>query len=260
MNEKTIIISKPQDHTILITLNRPAVRNAINVDMMQALFNFWNKIASDTDIRCIVITGTPPAFCAGADLKVRQGLDTQTWKKQHAITQRAMRAMIDCPIPLIAAVNGSAFGGGLELTLACDFAYAAETARFAQTETKLGIMPGAMGTQNLPKACGSRRAKELTFTGNPFSAHDALNWSIVNKIFPDEILLTETLETARLITKNAPIANRNAKKSINVADYLTIQTGYDFEVDAYNELLDTKDRHEGIKAFNEKRKPNFEGK
>ncbi|MCB1827841.1 MAG: enoyl-CoA hydratase/isomerase family protein [Coxiellaceae bacterium] len=260
MTNKTILITKPEEHLLQITLNRPEVRNAINVDMMQELLLFWESMMTDTETRCIILTGTPPAFCAGADLKVRKDLDIKTWMKQHEMTQQAMRAMVKCPIPVIAAVNGHAFGGGLELTLAADFAYASDNAKFAQSETKLGIMPGAMGTQNLPRAVGARRAKELTFTAEPFTAQQAFEWGIINKICSGAELLNSSLETAKKIAGNAPIANRQAKKSINVAGDLDIQQGYTFEIDTYNELLNTEDRVEGINAFNEKRKPDFKGK
>ena len=120
-------------------------------------------------------------------------------------------------------------------------------------------MPGAMGTQNLPRACGSRRAKELCFTGKSFSAQEALDWGMINAIYPEDDLFSQTLETAKLIAANAPIANRQAKKAINAADELDIQQGYTFEIGAYNKLLSTKDRIEGINAFNEKRNPQFTG-
>lgn len=260
MENKTIIISEPQDHILLLTLNRPEVRNAFNADMLRKLLPFWESMAKDKKTRCIILTGTPPAFCAGADLKARKNLDKKTWVEQHEVLQQVMRIMVQCPIPLIAAVNGAAFGGGLEFTLTCDFAYASENAKFAQSETKLGIMPGAMGTQNLPRAVGSRRAKELCFTGKPFSAQEAFEWGVINKVCSENDLMPTVLETAKLIAENAPIANRQAKKSMNAADYLDIQKGYTFEVDAYNELLSTDDRIEGINAFNEKRSPEFEGK
>lgn len=260
MSYKTLLITEPGMHIIQVTLNRPEVRNAINLEMMQDLLHFWESTTKKDDIRCIIITGTPPAFCAGADLKARQGMDTKTWKEQHKVLQQAMYAMITCPIPIIAAVNGAAFGGGLEITLASDFAYASESAKFAQSETKLGIIPGAMGTQNLPRACGPQRAKELCFTGKPFDAKEALAWGIVNKVCKDEGLLSEVFKTAQLIAANAPLAIRQAKQAINIAHDLPIKKGYQFEIDVYNTLLDTEDRIEGVNAFNEKRLPRFRGK
>jgi len=260
MTYKTLIIEEPLEHITLVTINRPKVRNAINIDMMKDLLHFWESTLENQYIRCIILTGTPPAFCAGADLKVRKDMDINTWLQQHNVLRRAMRTMLYCPAPIIAAVNGAAFGGGLELALAADFAYANDTAIFAQSETKLGIIPGAMGTQNLPRACGTRRAKELCFTGKPFTAKEALQWGIINKVCSKKNLLKEALKTAKTIITNGPIANRLAKKAMNVAFDFDIQEGYNVELKFYYEAIATEDRVEGINAFNEKRPPKFTGK
>ena len=153
-----------------------------------------------------------------------------------------------------------AFAGGLELALCCDFAYASEAARFALTEVTLGIMPGAGGTQNLPRAVGTRRAKELILTGTPFTAQEALGWGMVNKVCADDRLMDEVLAVARRIAGNAPISVRQAKKSIDKATELDRSTGYAFELEAYYRTVVTEDRQEGINAFNEKRKPRYQGK
>ena len=256
---KTLQISHLQPHILQITLNRPEVLNAINSVMMYELYELWRDLYSPPkDIRCIILTGSgQKAFCAGADLKERQQIDINTWQQQHAILQQAMLAMVDCAVPMIAAVNGAAFGGGLELALACDFIYAANTALFAQSETKLGIMPGAMGTQNLPSAAGLRRAKELCYTAQTFSAQQAYEWGIVNALYEPETLLENVLHVARRIIENAPFAVRQAKKALNMAQHLDLKSGYLYEIAAYNQLLSTGDREEGIAAFNEKRKPHF---
>lgn len=172
LNFTTLKIDSPAEFILRVTLDRPEVRNAINYQMMQELRDFWRYINSHPKkFRCIILTGSgDKAFCAGADLKERNNLELASWQKQHIDLEQAMLAMIDCPIPIIAAVNGAAFGGGLELALASDFAYASRDATFAQSETKLGLIPGAMGTQNLPKHCGIARAKELCFTAATFSA------------------------------------------------------------------------------------------
>lgn len=258
---KTIMTAKINDNILLVTLNRPDVRNAINIDMMHDLLHLWNELQMNSDkYRCVILTGTgDKAFCAGADLKARMDITIDVWRSQHAVLQQAMIAMHDCPIPLIAAVNGAAFGGGLELTLACDFAYAADTAIFAQSEVKVGLMPGALGTQNLPRACGLRRAKELTFTGDTFTAQQAFEWGVINKVCAGDALMKEALATATKIAENAPLAVKQAKKALNVSQHLDIKSGYFYEVEAYNQLLPTKDRVEGIKAFNEKRRPGFVG-
>jgi enoyl-CoA hydratase len=259
---KTLQIDRPHDIILQVTLNRPEVRNAINIDMMHELFRLWHELDdSQEGYRCIILTGAgDKAFCAGADLKARSKLSLDEWRKQHAVLQQAMLAMSICPIPIIAAVNGAAFGGGLELTLASDFAYAADTAVFSQSEVKVGLMPGAMGTQNLPRACGIRRAKELTFTAESFTAQQAYERGIVNKICKPAQLLEEVLVTAVKIAENAPLAIRQAKRALNVSHHLDIQSGYEYEVEAYNRILPTADREEGIRAFNEKRKAEFVGR
>ena len=188
---QTLHTSTHNSHILLITLHRLDVRNAINSVMMQELYSLWQQMisADNNAYRCIILTGSgDKAFCAGADLKERLNLSTITWKQQHRHLQTAMRAMLECPLPIIAAVNGAAFGGGLELAMASDFIYAADTALFAQSEVKLGIIPGALGTQNLPRAAGMRRAKELCFTGQVFTAQQAYDWGIVNKVCPAEKL------------------------------------------------------------------------
>lgn len=256
---KTIIVENINEFILKITLNRPESMNAINSEMMRELNHFWGNMKKHEKIRCVILTGNGKAFCAGADLKERKNLDLDTWRKQRNDLENAMIAMIDCPCPVIAAVNGPAFGGGLELILAADFAYAAENAVFSQSETKWGLIPGAMGTQNLPRACGMRRAKELCFTAESFNAEEALHWGIVNKLSSSENLFNDVIHTAHKISANAPLAIRYAKQAMNTADHTDIKTGFAFEVKVYNQLLPSKDRQEGIKAFNEKRAAKFIG-
>lgn len=246
-------------HILIVSLNRTPVRNAINSQMMRELQQLWEaEIYTHKSLRCIILTGSgDKAFCAGADLKERLHISLEVWKQQHTALQKAMLAQVQSPIPIIAAVNGAAYGGGLELALACDFIYASQNSSFAQSEVKLGIMPGAMGTQNLPRACGLRRAKELSFTGQVFSAEQALSWGIVNAVFEPDQLMSRTLETAQQIAANAPFAVRQVKKSLQASWTMEIAAGYQVELAAYQQLLPTKDRIEGISAFNEKRKPVF---
>ena len=163
-------------------------------------------------------------------------------------------------MPVIAAVNGSAYGGGCETALACDFAYAVKTARFALTEVTLGIMPGSGGTQNLPRKTGTARAMEIIFTGLPFSADDAAAWGVVNKVCDDlESLMRDVRATASRIAGNAPLSIRQAKKSIRTGMQMDIRSALLFEIEAYNRLVGTQDRLEGVRAFAEKRKPVFTG-
>jgi len=211
-------------------------------------------------VRCIVLTGAGDRiFSAGGDLKERNGMSDEQWREQHALTEQMIRHIRECPVPIIAAINGAAFGGGCEFAVAVDFAYASDTARFALTEVTLGIIPGAGGTQNLPRACGVRRAKEITLTGTPFSAQEALTWGVVNKVVPQQNLLEEVKAVGRKIAGNAPIAVRQAKKSLTASTELDFSSGYRFELEAYYRTVPTTDRLEGVLAFNEKRPPNFRG-
>jgi enoyl-CoA hydratase/carnithine racemase len=258
---ETLLVERPEEHLLLVTLNRPDRSNALNTQMGRDLLGLFSGLYVDSQqLRCIVLTGAgKKAFCAGGDLKQRNEMTNEAWREQHAIFEQHVLAMMDCPVPIIAAVNGAAFGGGLEMALSADFIYAARSARFALTETSLGIMPGAGGTQNLPRACGVRRAKEIILTAEPFTAQQALEWGIVNKLCEDEGLMSDTLATARRIAANGPLAVRQAKKSISMATQLDLKTGYAFEIEAYNQLVPTEDRLEGVRAFNEKRKPDFKG-
>lgn len=258
---KTLRLLQNDPHILIVTLNRPQRFNAINSEMMLDLRDLWQSLFVDSgSLRCLILTGADPAFCAGADLKERHALPLHEWQAHRAIFTQAMLAMIDCPVPVIAAVNGAAFGGGLELILACDFAYAAKTATFAQSEVKIGLIPGAMGTQHLPRACGLRRAKELALTGATFTAEEAQGWGVINKVCSSDQLAEEVVSVAKIICENAPCAIRQVKKCLNLSQQVDLKSGFNFELEAYNHLLPTADREEGIRAFNEKRKPLFTGK
>jgi len=230
--------------------------------MARDICDLWARFAAEPgEIRCVVLTGTGDrAFCAGGDLKERDGMSDAAWRAQHEIFERAFLALAECPLPVIAAVNGDAFGGGLEVALCCDFIYSVPEARFAQSELRLGIMPGGMGTQNLPRALGERRAKELILTARAFGAAEAAGWGLVNRICARPALIEEALGSARAIAANAPLAVRQAKKSIHYGLQMDLLTGYRYEVEAYNRLVGTEDRLEGVRAFNEKRKPVFRGR
>jgi enoyl-CoA hydratase len=258
----TLQIAEPQPHRLLVTLDRPEIANAMNTQMGLDLLALFDSInAAPNSQRCIVLTGAGPrAFCAGGDLKERNGMTDQQWQDQHLIFERAIRAIVQCPVPTIAAVNGAAYAGGMEIALCTDFIYAAEHARFALTEVTLGIMPGAGGTQSLPRAVGARRAKEILLTGKPFTAQQAFEWGMVNRICAGEKLLPEALETAAVIAANAPISTRQIKQSVNYGLNMDLASGMMFEIEAYNRMVPTEDRREGIRAFNEKRKPNFQGR
>lgn len=258
----TLALSHPADEVLQVTLNRPQAANAMNTPMMRDLLALFGELAGTPDAaRCIVLTGAGDrAFCAGADLKERDGMDDRQWQAQHLIVERMIRAVIDCPIPIIAAVNGAAYAGGCELALGCDFIYASTGARFALTEVTLGIMPGAGGTQSLPRAVGERRAKEIILTGRPFSAGEAQEWGMVNRLVAPEALLPEAIATAKAVAANAPISIKQVKKAIHHGLQMSLAGGMMLEIEAYNRTVPTEDRREGIKSFNEKRKPAFKGR
>ena len=257
----TLLIERQGDHVLTVTLNRPQVANAFNTQMARDLIDLLETLSlDDFDIRAIVLTGKGTrAFCAGGDLRERNGMTDAAWKAQHLVYERMVRAVIGCPIPIIGAVNGAAFGGGCELVAAVDFTYISETAKFAQTEVTLGIIPGAGGTQTLARAIGERRAKELILTGRVFGAQEAYNWGLANEICAPERLMTCALETAVRIAANAPIAVRQAKQAIHKGLQMGLMDGLSFEIEAYNRTVPTEDRKEGVAAFNEKRPPNFKG-
>jgi len=262
MSFATLSIDRSRQYVVLVTLNRPEVANAMNsqcgTDIMM-LFEGLNLDGGDT--RCVVLTGAGErAFCAGADLKERKGMTDEAWTRQHLIYERMVRAMLGCPIPVIAAVNGAAYAGGCELALACDFIYAAEQARFALTEVTLGIMPGAGGTQTLARAVGERRAKEIILTGKPFTAVEAQAWGMVSKVLPASQLIAEALATAETIARNAPISVRQAKLAVSRGVNMSLWDGLAMETEAYYRMVPTEDRREGVVAFNEKRKPRFKGR
>jgi len=193
-------------HVLQITLHRPAASNALDTVMTRELLGIWQQLYADAaDYQVVVLTGSgDKCFCAGADLKERNGLSTETWLQQHAVLEQMMLAMHDCPLPVIAAVNGAAFGGGLELVLNCDFAYGCAEARFAFPEPKLGFIPGAMGTQWLPRVVGLARASELCMTGRPFDASQALAWGLLNELVPRDHLLESVHQCADEILALSP--------------------------------------------------------
>lgn len=259
---ETLRVEEPEPGLLVVTLNRPQRANAMNTTLGEELIALFGTLeAAPQSCQAVVLTGAGDrAFCAGADLAERNGMDDEAFARQHHMFERMMRALLACPVPLIAAVNGAAFAGGLELVLSCDFAYAVQGARFAFTEVTRGIMPGGGGTQHLPRSIGARRAKEIIFTGAPFSAEEALAWGIVNRLVPPGEVLGQALATARRIAANAPVAIRQAKKAIDHGLQADLRTGMQIEIEAYHQLIPTQDRREGIAAFNEKRPPRFTGR
>jgi enoyl-CoA hydratase/carnithine racemase len=259
---ETLKLTREGDHILVVTLNRPESSNAMNTQMGLDLMHAFEQLQIEQDgLRIVIVTGAgDKAFCAGGDLKQRRGMTDEQWMAQHAIFERMLRALMSCPLPVMVAVNGAAYGGGCEFVAACDFVYASSTARFALTEVTLGIMPGAGGTQNLPRAMGTRRAMEVILTGAPFTAEQGEAWGLINKVTAPDKLMEEALATARRIAANAPISVRQAKQSVLRGAQMSIWDGLAFEIEAYNRMVPTEDRREGVLAYNEKRKPNFRGR
>ncbi len=257
----TLNVEATAEHIQLVTMNRPESANALNTAMGLELIDVFEGLTMQAgDTRCIVLTGAgDQAFCAGGDLKERNGMTDAAWRDQHVVFERMARAILNCPVPVIAAVNGAAYGGGFEIAACCDFIYVSSTARFALPEARLGIIPGAGGTQTIARAIGERRTKELIFTAEPFSALEAQTWGLVNAVFEPTELLERAIDRAKVIVGNAPLAVRQAKQSIQRGLQMSLSDGMAFEIEAYNRLVPTNDRKEGVLAFNERRLPRFVG-
>jgi enoyl-CoA hydratase len=257
----TLRVEERPGGVLLATLDRPEVANAFNTQAALDLNAVFQQLENERALRCVVITGSgDKAFCAGADLKERSSFTDQQWLAQHEVFERMFSSVREAPVPVIAAVNGAAYAGGLELVLSCDFAYASKRARFALTEVSLGIMPGGGGTQTLPRAVGERRAIELILAAVPFSAEEALAWGVVNRLCEPQELLKEALGVAERIASHAPLSVRQARQAIRQGLQRDLASAMKIEIEAYRRLVGTEDRREGIRAFNEKRKPIFKGR
>ncbi len=259
MAEEVLLVAE-KNGVVQLTLNRPAVMNAFNFEMLRALAGAVEALRFRSDVRVVVITGTgEKAFCAGADLKERAGL-SPVQVKEFIFTIRSLFTTIeDLNKPVIAAVNGIALGGGTELALACDIRLAAANASMGLTETRLAIIPGAGGTQRLPRLVGRGKAKELIFTGKRVSADEALSIGLVNQVCAPEALLEACAAMAAEICETGPIAIEQAKYAINQGLETDLHTGLAIESNAYWLTIPTKDRLEGLAAFREKRKPVYKG-
>ena len=259
MNEKVLLVEQA-DQVLLLTLNRPRVMNSFNFDQLKALEQQIQTLRFNTDIRVVIITGAgEKAFCAGADLKERATLSPMKVKEFIFTIRNLFTAIEQLNKPVIAAVNGVALGGGTELALACDIRIAADNATMGLTETKLAIIPGAGGTQRLPRLVGRGKAKELIFTGRRIGAAEALDMGMVNRICPRSALLAECYKMAAMICETGPIAIEQAKYAINYGIETDLASGLAIESNAYWVTIPTKDRLEGLAAFREKRKPVYRG-
>ncbi|MDY0408242.1 enoyl-CoA hydratase [Virgibacillus soli] len=246
------------EHIGCITINRPEVANALSQAVLNELQTIIKEIDNHPQVYCTIITGAgEKAFCAGADLKERRGMSDKEVVKAVTRIGETVTMLEQMSMPTIAALNGVAFGGGLELALACDIRIANEHIKMGLTETSLAIIPGAGGTQRLPRLIGLGKAKELIFTAKAIRAEEALSIGLVQYTTDD--VMKKSLILADKIIRNGPVALRQAKLAINSGAETDLNTGLQLEHLAYKETIPTKDRIEALEAFKEKRKPNYKG-
>jgi enoyl-CoA hydratase len=257
-----LLIERSDDrHVVTVVLDRPDQMNAMNTAMGEDLLACFTALATDADARAIVLTGAGDhAFCAGGDLKERNGMTDEAWRAQHVIFEQAAARVLRCPHPVIAAVEGFALAGGCELAILSDFIVAGDTAVFGVPETTLGIFPGIGGTQLLPRILGGPLAKELIFTGRRMKADEAKAAGLINHLVPAGQARAKATEIATTIARNGPIAVRQAKKAIAHGSETDLETAMILAIEAYNATVVTEDRLEGVRAFNEKRRPQFKGR
>jgi enoyl-CoA hydratase len=259
---KTLNVSRSDDaFVVTVELNRPEALNAMNTAMGEELLRCFEAFQWDKTVRAVVFTGAgEKAFSVGGDLKEREGMTDEAWRAQHLIFEQGAARVRHCPVPVIAAVEGFAMGGGCELAVLSDLIVASESAVFAVPEVTRGIFPGIGGTQLLPRIIGAPAAKEMIFTGRRVDAHEAKTLRLVNHLVPRGQARPKALEIAATIAANGPVAVRQAKKAINWGSETDLETGMALAIEAYNNTVTTDDRLEGVRAFNEKRKPRFQGR
>jgi enoyl-CoA hydratase/carnithine racemase len=245
----------------LITLSRPEAANAMSVQLLNDLSATLDKINADPAVRVVLLTGAgEKAFCAGADLKERKGMSDQQVKQIVHLIGATIAKVESLAQPVIAVLNGVAFGGGLELALACDLRIAATHIKVGLTETSLGIIPGAGGTQRLPRLIGIGKAKELIYTARRIDAEEAKHLGIVEYVYEGHEVQERAQQLALEMAKNAPLSLIQAKNAINNGVEVDLATGLKIESLAYSALIPTEDRLEGLQAFQEKRAPQYSGK
>ena len=246
---------------VTVEMNRPEALNAMNTAMGEDLLRCFDEFLRDRAVRAVVFTGAGPrAFCVGGDLKERDGMTDEAWRAQHVIFEQAAARVLRCPVPVIAAVEGFALGGGCELAVLSDFVVASESAVFAVPEVTRGIFPGIGGTQLLPRIVGGPLAREMIFTGRRVDAREAKAIGLVNHLVPVGQARARATEIATTIAENGPVAVRQAKKAIAWGSETDLETAMILAIEAYNNTVTTEDRLEGVRAFNEKRKPRFQGR
>ncbi len=262
MSDENPVVLERRGSVAILRLDRPERMNALSRATLHAIGRIGGELAGDDSVRAVVVTGSgEKAFCAGADLKERKGMDDDAVREQLGLYRSELGWLDASPVPVVAAINGVAFGGGLELALLCDLRVAAAGAKLGLPETSLGIIPGAGGTQRLPRIVGEARAKELILLGSRISAEEALRIGLVNRVTPSGTdVLSDTLEWIRPISEGAPIAQTSALGAIDASFDVTLARGLELERVYYDACLRSQDRLEALAAFAEKRKPAFQGK
>jgi enoyl-CoA hydratase len=256
----SVLLEERDGATVVLTLNRPDKLNALNLELITAIDRKFAELENDKSIRAIILTGAgDKAFAAGADIAAMQNMTPVEAKKFAELGHRAGARMEAIAVPVIAAVNGFALGGGCELALACDFIYASEKAKFGQPEVNLGVIPGFGGTQRLLRRVGAARARELCYTGNILTASDALLLGLVNLVVPHAELLAKAKATAALIGSKGPLAIAGCKQVIAKGEDVPLAVANQLEVSTFAGLFGSHDQKEGMVAFTEKRAAAFKG-
>ena len=256
--EFIIVTPQAEKHIALIQLNRPKELNALNLQLMMELRDALKELDNNDEVRAIVLTGNEKAFAAGADIK--QMADKTTIEMMNIDQFTTWDQIKKTKKPIIAAVSGFALGGGCELMMHCDIIIASETSRIGQPEIKIGVMPGAGGTQRLTRAVGKALAMEIVLTGKFITGEEALRAGLINKVVPNEMCLKEAFAMARQIAEKSPVAIKLAKESVLAAFNTSLDEGLIFERKNFYLCFASEDQKEGMKAFIEKRNPEFKGK
>jgi enoyl-CoA hydratase len=258
--ETPVLLGREEDgHIALVTLNRPSVMNAMNIAMAARLVEVLDAVSDDPRVRAVVLTGAGErAFSSGGDLRERQGMSREQWTRQHRLFERALRRLRDLRQPVIAAVNGVAAGGGCEMALSADIIIASENARFGLPEVTRGIIPGCGGTQLMPRRLPRGMALQLLMTGELIGAADAARWGLVNAVHPAAELVAAAMRLAATIAANSPTAVQQVKRSVRLGTGRSIEQAIEIELECYQRMVDHPDRHEGVSAFNERRRPVFQ--
>jgi enoyl-CoA hydratase len=242
----------------IVTLNRPEALNALNRQVFSDLISVFTRIEKAVMPKVVILTGAgDKAFVAGTDVVEMENLSSLQAKEYALFARQALDKIYGLDRPVIAALNGFALGGGCELAMACDIRIASETARLGQPETNLAIIPGSGGTQRLPRLVGPSKAKHLIFTGEMIDAATALNLGLVDKVVPHDQLMIEAKKVASTIARKSKICLAMAKAAINRGMEMELQRGLDYEIECFAHCFSTKDQKEGMRAFLEKRKPDF---